>query len=74
MRSTPGWKGVPWTNALAYLASLSVAEKKRFYNLVSRVPIKDDFSKNPFIPGNFNDLFKEGKYNKVVPLDISAFT
>ena len=29
------------------------------------MPIKDDFAKNPFLPGDFNTLFKEGKYNKV---------
>ena len=29
------------------------------------MPIKDDFAKNPFLPGDFSTLFKEGKYNKV---------
>jgi hypothetical protein len=29
------------------------------------IPIKDDFAKNPFLPGNFDELFKEGKFNKV---------
>jgi hypothetical protein len=32
------------------------------------IPIKDDFSKNPFLPGDFNTLFKEGKYNKVIKI------
>jgi hypothetical protein len=37
------------------------------------IPIKDDFSKNPFIPGDFNTLFKEGKYNKVIKIIIIMF-
>ena len=37
------------------------------------IPIKDDFAKNPFIPGDFNTLFKEGKYNKVwIELKVEA--
>jgi hypothetical protein len=30
------WKGFPWTNPLAYLASMSVMKKKKFYTLTSR--------------------------------------
>ena len=43
------------------------------------MPIRDDFAKNPFLPGDFSTLFKEGKYNKVrfflqVIISINAFT
>jgi len=32
----PGQKGLPWTNALAYLACSLVTKKKKFYNIDSR--------------------------------------
>jgi hypothetical protein len=34
-----GWKGLPWTNAIAYLVSSSVMQRKSFIILALKVSI-----------------------------------